>query len=166
VLLKSVSNRATAHYLRFFLNQRSRWPIRSWGSPQNCRPGPVGLCWHNARSVVATEPERFAYAEGLVDRNGWGQHGWAVDRTAGAVEEVTSSYEQATRYRGLVLDIVKVDEWLGEERRARWSNGRDLDDPSATPPPGAIWIGLYEFYEGRTKAAELARTLRHLVTNL
>jgi hypothetical protein len=164
-VLRSVSIRARTHYLQFFLTQRSRWPIKSWGAPENCRPGPVGLCWHNARAIAAAEPDRLAYVEGIVDRNGWGQHGWTLDRTTGSVEEVTSGYEQATRYRGLVLDVVKVDEWLGEERRARWSNDRDLGDPSVARPPGAIWIALYEFYEGRIKAAEFYRTLRHLVAS-
>jgi hypothetical protein len=166
-VLRSVSNRARAHYLQFFLTQRPpRWPIKSWGSPESCRPGPVGLCWHNARSIAVAEPDRLAYVEGIVARRGWEQHGWIVDRSTGAVEEVTSGYEHATRYRGLALDVVKVDEWLGEERRARWSNGVDIDDPSAARPPGAIWIALYEFYEGRIKQAEFSRTLRQLMTRL
>jgi hypothetical protein len=150
---RSAHRRATAHYLQFFLIQRSQWPIRSWGSPDACRPGPVGLCWSNARSVVADEPDRLAYVEGTVNREGWEQHAWAIDKATGAVEEVTSGYEESTRYRGLVLDLPKVEAWLGPERRARWSD----------PAPSAVWIALYEFYEGRMKTAELNRTLRHLL---
>jgi hypothetical protein len=53
----------------------------------------------------------------------------------------------------LVLDVIRVDAWLDPERRARWSS----------PPPGALWIAFYEFYEGRMKTAELNRTIRHLL---
>jgi len=102
--------------------------------------------------VVALEPDRLAYVEGAVDRNGWEPHAWAVDKATGAVEEVTSSYEGAARYRGLVLDFAKVELWLDPERRTRWK----------APAGSAIWIALYEFYEGRTRAAELTRTLRQL----
>jgi hypothetical protein len=149
---RSAHSRATTHYMQLFLARGSRWPIRTWGSPDTCRSGPVGLCWHNARSVVAIEPDRLSYVEGAVDRNGWEPHAWAVDKETGAVEEVTSSYEEATRYRGLVLDLAKVDLWLGPERRTRWN----------APAGSAVWIALYEFYEGRMKAAELARTLKQL----
>ena len=150
---RSAHRRATAHYMQLFLVRRSQWPIRSWGPPDICRPGPVGFCWNNARSVVAVEPDRLAYVEGAVNRDGWEQHAWAIDRSTGSVEEVTSGYEQSTRYRGLVLDVVKVDAWWGPERRARW-NG---------PAPSAVWTALYEFYEGRMKSAELNRTLRYLL---
>ena len=145
-------------------------PIREWPAPARRVDGPTGLCWHNAREFASQDPDRHAYAEGLVScrwtedaEAHWEQHGWVVDRHSDAVIETTTRYhDAAVRYWGTIFDVRRVNEFLDmggrrEEYRWTWPDGRVHAEA-----PGVVNIFLNELNDGKHDAMSVGLMLASL----
>jgi hypothetical protein len=164
---RPISSWTRADYATFYDRLPTQWPMREWARSSRQVPGPLGLCWHNARTYAATDPDRYAYAEGLVTLPALQRrepHGWVVDRTDDSVVEVTSHYEPAFDYRGLVFDVRAVEAWLDEgDRRAEGTNELPVDSMWAYRPLAVVRLLLWDVNVGEMTMAEFARTIRRLL---
>jgi hypothetical protein len=121
--------------------------ISEWGPPVECRAGPAGLCWHNARQIAGSPPDEFLYAEGLAfNRGEWSGHAWVVRKSDGEVIECTAGYDTSTRYRGICLEIAEVEAFIdgrplvnGHTCRQRWHT-TNPDGSVRSEAPGVIAI--------------------------
>jgi hypothetical protein len=128
--------------------------VFEWEGPADVFPGPVGLCWDNARAFVRAAPDEYLYAEGFA----WVQddrptHGWAVRRSDGAVVECTKGYATTTRYRGMCFEIADVEKLIdnrplvdGRTCRERWRT-KHPDGSTRSEAPGVFAILAEEYTE-------------------
>ena len=154
---------AAGETLEFFLSPRTRWRLQEWGPAPLALPGPVGLCWQNARTFAAADPQRYLYAEGAAWLDGHPQsHGWVVDRAQGSVVELTSGYGEVSRYRGLAFEIAKVIAFVDTpEVRSEWD--RELHGEPYSRAPGVVSILFERLHAHELSASEFAAELKRLL---
>ena len=130
--------------------------VTQWGPPSESRPGPAGLCWHNARALAGSAPDEYFYAEGLALNCGeWSSHAWVVRKSTGEVIECTSGYQTTTCYRGICLEIGEVEACVdgralvnGKTCRERWRTFHP-DGSLRSEAPGVITILAEEIVNKR-----------------
>jgi hypothetical protein len=126
--------------------------VTDWnGSPAEYRPGPAGLCWHNAREVARSAPDEYLYAEGIAwNHDEWSGHAWVVRKSDCAVIECTSGYHTSKRYRGICLEVVDVENFIdgqplvdGKTCRELWHT-TNADGSIRSEAPGVLAILVAE----------------------